>query len=170
MSMVGQSESDDIFVSELKAKKLTITWSSVLLFLFQWENKHVGLITMGFLIFGIQIKISSDLLCPTILILPHPTLTIIENIWCLPKMISLHNIISIMDSTDLSTLCLQRATLSPLELKVSPRYLKLSSAFIGSAYTVRKFTSDFSPSILSSLHLTMDSFSRFLSVICVIIL
>ena len=162
MSMVGQSESDDIFVSELKAKKLTITWSSVLLFLFQWENKHVDLITMGFLIFGIQIKISSDLLCPTILILPHPTLTIIENIWCLPKVISLHNdIISIVDSTDLSTLCLQRATLSPLELKVSPRYLKLSSAFIGSAYTVRKFTSDFSPLILRSLHLTMDSFSLF---------
>ena len=62
---MGQSESDDIFVSELKAKELTITGSSVLLFLFQWENKHVDLITMGFLIFGIQIKISSDLLCPT---------------------------------------------------------------------------------------------------------
>ena len=75
ISMVGQSDSDDIFVSELKAKELTITWLSVLLFLFQWENKHVDLITMGFLIFGIQIKISSDLLCPTILILPHPTLT-----------------------------------------------------------------------------------------------
>ena len=57
MSMVGQSESDDIFVSELKAKELTMTGSSVLLFLFQWENKHVDLITMGFLIFGIQIKI-----------------------------------------------------------------------------------------------------------------
>ena len=66
MSMVGQSESDDIFVSELmKAKELTVTGSSVLFFLFQWENKHVDLITMGFLIFSIQIKISSDLLCPT---------------------------------------------------------------------------------------------------------
>ena len=75
MSMVGQSESDDIFVSELKAKELTITGSSVLLFLFQWENKHVDLVTMGFLIFGIQIKLSSGLLCPTILILPYPTLT-----------------------------------------------------------------------------------------------
>ena len=31
---------------------------------------------MGFLIFGIQIKIPGDLLCPTILILPHPTLSI----------------------------------------------------------------------------------------------
>ena len=72
--MVRQNESDDTFVSELKAKELTITGSSVLLFLFQWENKHVDLITMGFLIFGIQIKISGDLLCPTILILPHPTL------------------------------------------------------------------------------------------------
>ena len=62
------SESDYIFVFELKAKELTITGSSVLLFLFQWENKNVDLIRMGSLIFGIQIKISS---CPTILILPH---------------------------------------------------------------------------------------------------
>ena len=73
MSMVGQSESDDIFVSELKAKELMITGASVLLSLFQWENKNVDLITMGFLILGIQINISSDLLCPTILILSHPT-------------------------------------------------------------------------------------------------
>ena len=74
MSMVGQSESDDIFVSELKAKELMITGSSVLLFLFQWENKNVDLITMGSLRFGIQINIlSRDLLCSTILILPHPT-------------------------------------------------------------------------------------------------
>ena len=35
--MVGQTESDDIFVSELKVKELTMTGSSVLLFLFQWE-------------------------------------------------------------------------------------------------------------------------------------
>ena len=76
MSMVGQSESDDIFASELKAKELTITGSSVLLLLFQCENKNVDLITMGSLIFGIQIKISSDLLCPTIPILPHPTLSV----------------------------------------------------------------------------------------------
>ena len=73
MSMVGQSESDGIFVSELKAKELTMTGSSVLLFLFQWENKHVDLITMGFLIFGIQIKIYTFIY--TILILPHLTLT-----------------------------------------------------------------------------------------------
>ena len=64
MSMVRQNESDDIFVSELKAKELIMTGSSVLLFLFRWENKHVDLITMGFLIFGIQIKIST---------LPHYT-------------------------------------------------------------------------------------------------
>ena len=64
MSMVEQSESDDIFVSELKAKELKMTGSSVLLFLFQWENRHIDLITMGFLIFGIQIKIST---------LPHYT-------------------------------------------------------------------------------------------------
>ena len=74
MSMVGQSESDDSFVSELKAKELMVTRSSVLLPLFQWENENVDLITLGSLIFGIHIKISSDLLCPTVLILPHPTL------------------------------------------------------------------------------------------------
>ena len=74
MSMVGQSESDDTFVSELKAKELTIRRSSVLLFLFQCKNKNVDLTTMGSLIFSIQIKISSYLLFPTIPILPHPTL------------------------------------------------------------------------------------------------
>ena len=63
-----------ILFSELKAKELVVTRSSGLLFLFQWENKNVDLITIGSLIFGIHIKISSDLLYPTILILPHPTL------------------------------------------------------------------------------------------------
>ena len=38
--MVGQSESADIFVSELKAKEIMITGLSVLLSLFQWENKN----------------------------------------------------------------------------------------------------------------------------------
>ena len=79
MSMMGQSESDDIFVSELKAKELMMTGSSVLLSLFQWENKNVNIITMGSLSFGIQINISSDLLCNTILILPNPVLFIL--IW-----------------------------------------------------------------------------------------
>ena len=67
MSMVGQSESGDIFVSELKAKELElkITESSILLSLFQWESKYVDLITICALSFCKQIKISSDLLCPT---------------------------------------------------------------------------------------------------------
>ena len=51
-----------------------IMGSSGLLFLFQLENEKVDLITMGSLIFGRQLKIPSDLLCPTIFILPHPTL------------------------------------------------------------------------------------------------
>ena len=34
MSMVGQSGSDDLFVSGAKAKELIITGSSILLFLF----------------------------------------------------------------------------------------------------------------------------------------
>ena len=51
-----------------------VTGSPVLLSLFQWENKNVDLITMGSLIFSIQTQISSNLLCPTILIFPHPTL------------------------------------------------------------------------------------------------
>ena len=75
-----------------------------------------------------------------------------EYIWCLPKLGYLHNdIISIVDPTDLSTLCLQRATLSPLELKVSPRYLNNSLAFIGSAYTMSEPPPEPLPLILSSL-------------------
>ena len=66
-TMVGQSESDD--VSGVKIKELRITGLSVLPFLFQWENKHVYLV--GSLIFGIQIKIPSDLLCPTMFIFPE---------------------------------------------------------------------------------------------------
>ena len=64
MSKVGQSESDDIFVSGVNGKELMITGS--LHFLFQWKSKNVGLFTMGSLIFGIQNKIPSDLLCPTL--------------------------------------------------------------------------------------------------------
>ena len=40
-------------------------------------RKKVDLITMGSLSVGIQINISSDLLCPIILILPHRTLVIL---------------------------------------------------------------------------------------------
>ena len=56
MSIVGQSESDDISVSGVKAKELMIIGSSLLLFLFQWENKNDDLITIDSLIFGLQIK------------------------------------------------------------------------------------------------------------------
>ena len=70
--MVRQSESDDIFVSGVKTKELMITGLSVLPFLFQWENKNVYLVHS--LIFGIKVKIPSDLLCPIIFILPKPTL------------------------------------------------------------------------------------------------
>ena len=66
MSKVGQSESDDIFVSGMNSKELTITGSLLLHFLFQWKNKNVDLFTMGTLIFGKQNKIPSDLLCPTL--------------------------------------------------------------------------------------------------------
>ena len=55
MSMVGQSESDDVFVSGVNAREL-MTGSSILLFLFQWKNKNVDLFIIGSLIFGIQIK------------------------------------------------------------------------------------------------------------------
>ena len=41
---MGQSESDDIFVSGVKTKELMITVLSVLTFLFQWENKNVYLV------------------------------------------------------------------------------------------------------------------------------
>ena len=64
MSIVEQSESDDIFVSGMKAKELMITVLSVLLFLLQRDNENVDLIIMSSLIFCIQIRILSDLLCP----------------------------------------------------------------------------------------------------------
>ena len=41
---MGQNESDDIFVSELKAKELTVTGT--------WESKNVDLIIIGSLIFA----------------------------------------------------------------------------------------------------------------------
>ena len=41
---MGQSESDDIFVSELKAKELMVTGT--------WESKNVDLIIIGSLIFA----------------------------------------------------------------------------------------------------------------------
>ena len=80
MSMVGQSESNDIFVSGVKVKELMITGSSILLFLFQWENKNVDLFTMGSLIFGINNKNPSDLLCPATLIFapPYPTVHVFQ--------------------------------------------------------------------------------------------
>ena len=70
MSMVGQSESDDVFVSGVTVKELMITGSSLLPFLFHSENKKVGLITMGSLIFGRQMKMPSHLLCPPYLLFP----------------------------------------------------------------------------------------------------
>ena len=70
MSIVGQSESDDVFVSCVTVKKLMITGLSVLLSYSNWKIKKIDVITMGYLIFGRQIKIPSDLLCPIILILP----------------------------------------------------------------------------------------------------
>ena len=64
MSMVEKSESDDVFVSGVKAKESMITGSSILPFLFQWKNKNADLFTIGSLIFGIQNKIPSNLLFP----------------------------------------------------------------------------------------------------------
>ena len=52
---MDQSETDDIFVSGVKAKDM-ITMHQFLLFLLQWENKSYDLITNGSLIFGIQRK------------------------------------------------------------------------------------------------------------------
>ena len=51
-----------------------IAASLVGLFLFQWENKNDDLITIGFLIYDKQIKMSSDLLYPhhTHFVPPYP--------------------------------------------------------------------------------------------------
>ena len=53
---MGQSESDYICVSGMKAKELMMTGSSTLHFLFQWKNKNVDLFTMGSSIFGIGLQ------------------------------------------------------------------------------------------------------------------
>ena len=47
---MGQSESEDVFVSGVKAKELMITGSSIFLFLFQWKSKD-GNVHRGFLNF-----------------------------------------------------------------------------------------------------------------------
>ena len=62
-----QSETDDIFVFGFKAKDM-ITMHIFLLFLLQWENKNYDLIANGSLIFGMQRKMSADLLCPSCLL------------------------------------------------------------------------------------------------------
>ena len=51
MSKVGQSESDDIFVSGKNGKELTMTGSLLLHFLFQWKSKKCGSFHYGFLNF-----------------------------------------------------------------------------------------------------------------------
>ena len=62
---MGQHESYDIFVCGVKAQgEFMITGLSVLLYLFRYKNRNVYLFTMGFLIFGIEIKILGDLLYP----------------------------------------------------------------------------------------------------------
>ena len=61
---MGQSESDNIFVSAVKAKELVITGSSMLPFLFQWKIKMWIFSPWGSLNFGIQNQIPSDLLNP----------------------------------------------------------------------------------------------------------
>ena len=61
---MGQIESDGVFVSGVKAQEPMITGSLVLVLLYQWDNKNHDFIKICFLIFGIQIKMSSDMLCP----------------------------------------------------------------------------------------------------------
>ena len=59
MGQVRQRESDDIFVSGVKAKELVTTINinrvglSFLLFLLQWKNHNDDLMTIGSLVFGI---------------------------------------------------------------------------------------------------------------------
>ena len=64
MSMVWQHESDDICLWSESQGELMITGLSVLPYLFHYKNKNVYLFTMGFLIFGIHIKILGDLFLP----------------------------------------------------------------------------------------------------------
>ena len=77
------------FVSGMAVHELMIRGSSVLLFLFQLENKKVDLVTMGFLIFGRQkfpvtCFATPYLFCPTLPLCQKTLLTGLQmqiNIW-----------------------------------------------------------------------------------------
>ena len=55
---VGRS--DEIFIDGVKARKFKITGTSILLIPFQWENKNDCHITLGFLAYGLKLKMSTD--------------------------------------------------------------------------------------------------------------
>ena len=63
--------SQDVSVSGVKAKVIYDNRVINFVFLFQWKNKNMDPSITGSLIYGMQNKVPSDLLCPT---MSHPTL------------------------------------------------------------------------------------------------
>ena len=76
MSMVGQSRSLEIFICMPKIRKPMVIRSTFLFSHWNRKSKTDDRVTVISLAVNSETKILSDSLCPTILILPQPTLSI----------------------------------------------------------------------------------------------
>ena len=74
MNMMGQSRSLGIFICIPKIRECMVIRSTFLFSHLNKESKTDYLVIMTSLAFAPETKMSPDSLCPTILILPHPTL------------------------------------------------------------------------------------------------
>ena len=91
----------------------------ILLFLFQWKNESMDLFVTGSLIYGIQNEIPSDLLCPTILILPHPTLLV--SVPMNPKILLINDTLTVHLGLEQKSMCIHKLYLSMTILMRSKR-------------------------------------------------
>ena len=78
MSIVGQSRSLKIFICMQKIRESMMIKSTFLFFHWDRESKTDDPVIISSLVFNSETKILSDSLCLTILILPHPTLSKVE--------------------------------------------------------------------------------------------
>ena len=72
MNMMGQSRSLEICICMLKINKPKVIRSTFLFSHWNRESRTGDPVTLIYLAFNSETKISSDSLCPTILILPYP--------------------------------------------------------------------------------------------------
>ena len=76
MSMVGQSRSLEIFICMPKLREPMVIRSTFLFSHWNKESKTDDPVIISSLAFNSGTEMSSDSLCPTILILPHSTLSV----------------------------------------------------------------------------------------------